>query len=78
MTEPNVRGTRVSNESKITRSCMQSLQTERKSISRIMKWRPIDRAMAPSNHLLQYGGITSRDWFSEMLQHARDTIQLKL
>ena len=46
-------------------------RTERKSTSRIRKWRPIDRAMAPSSHLLHHGGITSSDWFSEILQHPR-------
>lgn len=31
------------------------------------KWRDIERAMAPINHLLHHGGMTNSDWFSEML-----------
>ena len=41
--------------------------TARKSTSRMRKWSDMDSTIAPSNHLLAQGGITVRDWFSEML-----------
>lgn len=41
--------------------------TERKSTSRIMKCSDMESVIAPINHLLHQGGITTRDWFSEML-----------
>merc|ERR1712178_99733 len=40
---------------------------ERTSTSRMRKWRDMERAMAPISHLLYQGGITVRDWFSDML-----------
>lgn len=42
--------------------------TERKSTSRMTKWRLMEMTIAPINHLLHQGGITSSDWFSEMLR----------
>ena len=44
------------------------LLTAMTSIYRIQKWRDIDRAMAPSSHLLDHGGMESKDWFSLKLQ----------
>merc|ERR1712209_305857 len=40
---------------------------ERTSTSRMRKWSDMERAIAPISHLLYHGGITVRDWFSDML-----------
>jgi len=41
--------------------------TDMTLVYRMQKWRPIERAMAPSNHLFVHGGITTSDWFSDKL-----------
>lgn len=43
--------------------------TARKSTSRMTKWRPILRTMAPRSQQLTQGGITNRDWFSDRLSN---------
>jgi len=47
------------------------LLTDRKSTSRMTKWSDMEIVMAAISHLLYHGGITSSDWFSEMLHNIK-------
>ena len=49
---------------RITSNKKKIVLTERKSTSRMTKWRDMERAMAPISHMLLHGGILVRDWFS--------------